>query len=61
MANITETARKFFEAREAFAAQSEPLTDIRTLRAYTDWMKRLLTFMPDGHYAIQSFATNQAA
>ncbi len=64
MANITSIAKQFFEACEAgkgwegcrvyclpnasFAAQSEPLTEIRTLQAYTEWMKGLLTFMPDG-------------
>ena len=74
MSTITEVARRFFEACEAgkgweicrgfctpeasFTAQSEPLTDIRTLQGYTDWMKGLLTFMPDGRYVVKSFATD---
>src|SRR5690348_18248971 len=66
MANITAIAERFFEACEtgkgwegcqayctgdaSFAAQSEPLANVKTLREYCDWMKGLLTFMPDGRY-----------
>lgn len=71
---ITETARAFFEACEAgkgwaacrayctsdatFAAQAEPLLGVHTLEQYTDWMKGLLTFMPNGSYVVKSFATD---
>ena len=74
MANITSIAKEFFEACEAgkgwegcrayclpnatFSAQSEPLAEIRSLQAYTEWMKGLLTFMPDGRYVVKSFATD---
>src|SRR5437868_13988486 len=74
MANITSLAKRFFEACEtgkgwegcrpyclpnaSFTAQSEPLAEIRTLQAYTEWMKGLLTFMPDGRYVLKSFATD---
>src|SRR3981189_249600 len=74
MVNITAIAKEFFEAFEAgkgwescrlyclpnasFAAQSEPLAEIRTLQAYTEWMKGVLTFMPDGRYVVKSFATD---
>src|SRR5437016_14148466 len=74
MANITSIAKEFFEACEAgkgwegcrafclpnatFSAQSEPLAEIRTLQAYTEWMKGLLTFMPDGRYVVKAFATD---
>jgi hypothetical protein len=76
MASITEIAAQFFEACETgqgwegckpycktdatFAAQAEPLTDVRTLQQYTDWMKGLLTFIPDGRYELKSFATDDA-
>lgn len=76
MADITAIASNFFEACETgqgwehcsafctpsatFAAQAEPLADITTLSAYTDWMKALLTFVPDGRYEIKSFATDEA-
>lgn len=74
MPTITESARLFFDACEtgqgwagcrayctpdaSFAAQSEPLAGVTTLKAYTDWMKGLLSFMPDGRYEVMSFATD---
>jgi len=75
MATIKETAQAFFEACETgkgwekckafctadatFSAQSEPLYDIETVHAYTDWMKGLLVAIPDGHYEIKSFAVDE--
>jgi hypothetical protein len=74
MASITAIANDFFAACEAgkgwetckaycapnatFAAQAEPLADIKTLAEYTDWMKGLMTIMPDGSYEVRSFATD---
>ena len=74
MPSMTLIAREFFEACEAgqgwegcrayclpnatFAAQSEPLAEIRTLQAYTEWMKGLLTVLTDGRYELISFATD---
>jgi predicted ester cyclase len=74
MSSIISVAEKFFEACEAgkgwavckewctpdatFAAQAEPLADVRTLAQYADWMKGLLTFIPDGRYELKSFATD---
>ena len=74
MASFTEIAAKFFEACETgkgwdgcrayckpnatFSAQAEPLADVRTLQQYTDWMKAVLTFIPDGRYELRSFATD---
>ena len=76
MAAISDTAMRFFEACETgqgwagcrafcvpeatFAAQAEPLAGVRTLEAYTEWMKGLLGFMPDGRYEVKSFATDEA-
>jgi predicted ester cyclase len=73
-ATITETASAFFEACESgagwagcsaychpdagFSAQAEPLADVHTVKDYTEWMKGLLGFMPDGRYELKSFATN---
>src|SRR5262249_40584647 len=73
-ASITDTAAAFFEACEtgkgwegcsaycapgaSFQAQSEPLAEITTLEGYTDWMKWLLTVLPDGRYEVRSFATD---
>ena len=74
MTSITQVARDFFEACETgkgwdacrqfckpdatFSAQAEPLADVRTLQQYADWMKGLLTFIPNGRYEIKSFATD---
>jgi predicted ester cyclase len=76
MPGISETAQSFFEACEAgkgwdacagyctqdasFSAQAEPIAEIKTLAAYADWMKGLLSFMPDGTYELKSFAIDEA-
>lgn len=75
MADIATIAKRFFEACEArkgwavcgdyctpdasFSAQVEPLAEVRTLRDYTEWMKGLLGFMPDGRYQLKSLATDK--
>jgi predicted ester cyclase len=74
MSSITEVASKFFEACEAgkgweackayckpdatFSAQAEPLTDVKTLEQYTNWMKGLLSFLSDAGYELKSMATD---
>jgi hypothetical protein len=74
MASITETAKAFFEACEAgkgweackascstdatFAAQAEPLADVKTLEQYTNWMKGLMTVLTNATYEVKSFATD---
>ena len=74
MASITAIANDFFTACETgkgweackaycspsatFAAQAEPLAGIKTLAEYTDWMKGLMTILPDGSYEVKSFATD---
>ncbi len=73
--SILDTAHAFFEACETgkgwaacaqyctpdagFAAQSEPLVGVKTLQAYTEWMKGLLGFIPNGRYEVKSFAVDQ--
>jgi len=75
MASITGVAENFFEACETgkgwdgcqtyctadatFSAQAEPLADIHSLQEYTEWMKGLLSFIPDGRYELRSFATDE--
>ena len=75
MASVTTVAKQFFEACETgkgwqvcreyctqeaiFAAQAEPLVNVHTLEEYADWMKGLLTFIPDGRYLVKSFATDE--
>jgi predicted ester cyclase len=72
MSSMTDVARKFFDACEAgkgweackpycasdasFDCQAEPLSGVRTLEAYTQWMQGLMKMMPDGRYELRSFA-----
>ena len=74
MTSITTIAEAFFadcetgkgwEASSAyctpnatFSAQAEPLLDVKTLAQYTDWMKGILTVLPDASYELRSFATD---
>jgi predicted ester cyclase len=74
--SITTVAEAFFEACErgkgwevcsayctpeaTFSAQAEPLLGVKTLAQYTDWMKCILTVLPDGRYEVRSFAEDLA-
>jgi predicted ester cyclase len=74
MSTITSVAQAFFEACEAgkgwevcsayctpgatFSAQAEPLLDLKTLQAYTDWMKAIMGVFPGATYEVKSFATD---
>jgi predicted ester cyclase len=76
MTSITETAEQFFAACETgqgweacrmychpgatFAAQAGALTGVDTLEQYCDWMKGLLTLMPDAGYDLRAFAADEA-
>src|SRR5688572_4309962 len=54
-----DVCKKYCKTNATFSAQAEPLADVRSLQQYTDWMKGLLTFMPDGRYEVKSFATDE--
>ena len=76
MTRIVETAEAFFEACETgggwekcqqychpdatFAAQAAALDGVDNLQAYTEWMKGLLTPVPDGRAEVQSFGVDEA-
>lgn len=75
MPSMTEVARAFFDECETgkgwdtcqqycapdatFSAQAEPLADVHTLQQYTDWMKGMMTLLPDARYDLKSFATDE--
>ena len=75
MASIRNTAQEFFNACETgkgwdgckaychstatFSAQAGALNGVDTLQAYTEWMKGLLTPVPDGSYELRSFAVDE--
>ncbi|MEM6374628.1 MAG: nuclear transport factor 2 family protein [Pseudomonadota bacterium] len=72
--SIETTARDFFDACETgkgwsgcrtycqpnatFSAQADALAEITTIEGYAEWMKNLLTPIPDGHYELKAFATD---
>jgi predicted ester cyclase len=76
MTPIRDTAEQFFEACESgkgwngceqycqpgatFAAQVDALDGVKTLEAYTEWMKGLLALLPDGNAEVRSFAVDEA-
>src|SRR5919201_4308053 len=45
-----EGCSAYCQPNATFASQAEPLADLRTLEEYTDWMKALMGFIPDGRY-----------
>ena len=75
MSNILNPARQFFEACETgkgweackpfcdasatFSSQTGALAEISTLEEYCEWMKNLLTPIPDGHYELKFFAADE--
>lgn len=76
MSSILAPARQFFEACETgkgwdvckafctseatFSSQATALAEISTLEEYCEWMKGLLTPIPDGHYELKFFAADDA-
>ncbi len=75
MSAMRETAERFFDACETgkgwevcrqycypnatFSAQTEALAGVDTLEAYTEWVKGLLTPLPDGRHKLRSFAVDE--
>ena len=75
MSSIKQTAEAFFDACETgkgwagcasfchdgatFSAQTDALAGVDTLEAYSEWMKNLLTPLPDGAAEVRSFAVDE--
>ena len=75
MASFTNIAEKFFDSCETgkgweicsaycsanatFSAQASPLSDVKTLEQYTEWMKGIMTLFPDARFEVKSFATDE--
>ncbi|MCZ6477666.1 MAG: nuclear transport factor 2 family protein [Gemmatimonadetes bacterium] len=73
--SMSETAMKFFDACETgkgwevcrewcadgatFSCQAGALAEVTTLEGYTEWMKGLLTPVPDGRYELKAFAADE--
>ena len=76
MNSIKESAERFFDACDTgggwesckdfchpdatFSAQASALEGLETLESYTEWMKGLLTPVPDGSYELKSFSVDEA-
>ena len=72
--SMKETAQQFFDACETgkgwavcrqychpdatFSAQVGVLAGVTTLEGYTDWMKGMLTPIPNGSYEVRSFGVD---
>ena len=73
---LYDTAKAFFEACETgqgwegckswclegaqFSCQADALAETTTLAEYAEWMKGLLTPVPDGRYELTGFAVDEA-
>jgi predicted ester cyclase len=54
-----EGCQAYCQPKATFSAQSGVLSDITTLDGYCEWMKNLLTPIPDGHYELKFFAQDE--
>ena len=43
----------------SFACQADALAEVTTLAGYADWMQGLLGPVPDGHYELKAFASDE--
>jgi predicted ester cyclase len=76
MSIILDPAKRFFEACDTgkgweackaycnsdatFSSQTGALADISTVEDYSEWMKNLLTPVPDGHYELKFLAADES-
>ena len=75
MSAIEPVGQSFFEACETgkgwancqefctpnatFSCQADALAEVRTLEAYTDWMKGLFGPIPDGSYTLKAWGVDE--
>lgn len=55
-----EACRPYCRPDASFTAQADALAAVKTLAAYTDWMKGFFTPVPDGSYEVRALATDEA-
>jgi ketosteroid isomerase-like protein len=55
-----EVCQGWCTADATFDCQADALADTTTLAAYCEWMKGLLTPIPDGRYVLTGFAMDEA-
>ena len=54
-----EACRQYCSDGATFSCQADALADVSTLEGYTEWMKGLMTPIPDGRYELKSFAADE--
>lgn len=54
-----EGCKKYCHPNATFSAQTGVLAGVNTLEGYCEWMKNLLTPIPDGHYDLRFFAADE--
>ncbi len=54
-----ERCKQWCHDGATFSAQADALADVTTLEGYTEWMKGLLTPLPDGRYDLKAFAVDE--
>ena len=54
-----EVCQAFCHPDATFSAQAAALSKIPSLEGYVEWMKGLLTPVPDGSYELRSFAVDE--
>ena len=57
--NGWEACKSYCQSGASFSAQSGAIADIDNVEGYTEWMKGLLTPIPDGHYELKSFSEDK--
>ena len=55
-----EVCREFCHPGATFSAQADALAEMKTIEAYTEWMKGLFTPVPDARYELKAFAVDEA-
>ncbi|RED10655.1 nuclear transport factor 2 family protein [Pontivivens insulae] len=54
-----EICKKWCDEAATFSCQAYALAETKTLAAYCDWMRGLLTPVPDGRYVLTAFALDE--
>lgn len=55
-----EGCKEYCHQEATFSSQTGVLAEINTLEGYCEWMKNLLTPLPDGHYELRFFAADES-
>lgn len=54
-----EGCKEYCHSDATFSCQADALAEVTTIAGYADWMKGLLTPIPDGRYELKSWAVDE--